>query len=323
MKIPLLGIELPGERTFRCANAHSSHVLQLGSEAMELRTLKYFLTVVEEGSITNASKRLHVTQPTLSRQLTSLENEMGCQLYTRSHAGVSPTERGVMLAKYAESIVSLAKKAEADIATPAKAISGSVHIGCGETKAMELVAKAMQKTREQYPKIDFELYSGATIDLMDRLVRGNIDILLECELQHHENMNVVPIPWVDRWGVVVLADDPLANKPFVTRDDIVGRTLITSRQGTKTGKLREWLGDYENRIDVSSVYSLGLNSKFLVRQGMGIAFVYEGLIEGPDLRFVPLKPAVTSSHGIVWRKTRPNRQTQAFLDVLLPILASA
>ena len=121
---------------------------------MELRTLRYFLTVVQEGNITNAAKRLHVTQPTLSRQLAELEKELGRQLYTRGHAGIIPTEHGVMLANYAESILDLAEKAEADISLPAKTVSGSVHIAAGETKAMQLLTEAMIAVRKEYPEID-------------------------------------------------------------------------------------------------------------------------------------------------------------------------
>lgn len=283
---------------------------------MEIRTLRYFLTVLQEGSITNASKRLHVTQPTLSRQLSDLEKELGRPLYNRSHAGVTPTEHGAMLAKYAESIIELAEKAEADVKLPSKTVSGSVHIGCGETRAMEYLADAMNATRREFPDISFELYSGTTSDLMDGLVRGRFDFLLECELQPHVNLNVLELPHRDRWGAVVRYDDPLAALDEVTVDDLTGRTLITSRQGTKTGKLREWLGSRADSFEVAATYSLAMNSKFLIRKKVGVALVYEDLISDADsdLCFVPLRPTLESNHGLVWRKTLPSRQAQVFLD---------
>ncbi len=285
---------------------------------MELRTLRYFLTVLQEGSITNASKRLHVTQPTLSRQLSELERELGRSLYTRSHSGVTPTEHGAMLAKYAESIVDLAEKAEGDVKLPSMTVSGSVHIGCGETRAMEQLADAMISTRGEYPEVDFKLYSGTTAELTDGLVRGQFDFLLECELQPHANMNVLPLSHKDRWGAIVRDDDPLAKLDAVEVEDIATRSLITSRQGTKTGKLREWLGDAADEVEVVAEYSLAMNAKFLVRKGVGVALAYEGLIADTDsdLRFVPLDPALVSEHGLVWRKTLPSRQAQVFLDAV-------
>lgn len=285
---------------------------------MELRTLRYFLTVLQEGSITNASKRLHVTQPTLSRQLSDLERELGRPLYNRSHAGITPTEHGTMLAKYAASIIELAEKAEADVKLPSKTVSGSVHLGCGETRAMEQIADAMIATRKKHPDVDFKIYSGTTVELTDGLVRGQFDFLLECELQPHVDMNVLPLPHKDRWGAVMRKDDELANLDAVEVKDIAHRTLITSRQGTKTGKLRDWLGNVADKVEVAADYNLAMNAKFLVRRGVGIALAYEGLIADADsdLRFVPLSPALVSEHGLIWRKTLPSRQAQVFLDAV-------
>lgn len=291
---------------------------------MELRTLRYFLAVLQEGSITNASKRLHVTQPTLSRQLADLERELGRSLYTRSHAGISPTEHGAMLAKYAESIVSLAEKAESDVRMPSKTVAGPVHIGCGETQAMELLADAMVTTRAKYPEVTFELHSGTSADLFDGLVRGQYDFLLECELQHHTDMNVLELPYADRWGIVVTADDPLAGLDGVTAHDLKERPLILSRQALKTGRLRQWLGGSLKGFEVATTYTLAMNCKFLVRRGVGVALTYEGLIaeDGSELCFVPLRPLLESRSGLLWRKTLPSRQAQVFLDALRTLCMS-
>ena len=293
---------------------------------MELRTLRYFLAVVQEGSITNAAKRLHVTQPTLSRQLADLEKELGRQLYTRGHDGIVPTEQGVMLASYAESIVDLAEKAEADISLPAKTVSGSVHIAAGETKAMRYLTSAMMRVREEYPDIDFQLYSGTTADLMDGIVRGQYDFLLECDLQTHVNLNLLELPDPDVWGLVVKRDDPLAKQKVIRVDDILDRKLITSRQGTKVGPLHDWLGRHADDVDVVATYSLSMNAKWLVRAGFGVALAYDEMLvppnpESSDLVFIPLEPRIESRHGLVWRKTLPTRQAQVFLDALRNVIA--
>ena len=290
---------------------------------MELRTLRYFLAVVQEGNITNAAKRLHVTQPTLSRQLAELEKELGRQLYTRGHAGIMPTEHGVMLANYAESIIDLAEKAEADISLPAKTVSGSVHIAAGETKAMRTLTKAMIRVREQYPGIDFQMYSGTTADLMDGLVRGQYDFLLECELQAHVNLNSLELPDPDVWGLVVRRDDPLASHERIRPEDVLDRQLITSRQGTKVGPLHDWLGPHAGSVDVVAAYGLGMNA---IRSGFGIAFAYDEILVPPttgnttDLVFIPLEPRIESRHGLVWRKTLPTRQAQVFLDAVRNVI---
>lgn len=294
---------------------------------MELRTLRYFLAVVQEGNITNAAKRLHVTQPTLSRQLADLEKELGRQLYTRGHDGIVPTEHGIMLASYAESILDLAEKAEADISFPAKTVSGSVHIATGETKAMRYLTRAMISVRQKFPGIDFQLYSGTTADLMDGLVRGQYDFLLECDLQTHVNLNLLELPDPDVWGLVAKRDDPLAGRSVVRVDDVLDRKLITSRQGAKVGPLHDWLGPHAEDVDVVATYSLSMNVKWLVREGFGVAFAYDELLvppnaESSDLVFIPLEPRIESRHGLVWRKTLPTRQAQVFLDAVRSEIAS-
>ena len=293
---------------------------------MEIRTLRYFLAVVQEGNITNAAKRLHVTQPTLSRQLADLEKELGRQLYARGHSGIMPTEHGVMLARYAESIIALAEKAEADISLPSQKIAGSVHIAAGETKAMHILTEAMAIVHEEYPKIDFQLYSGTTADLLDGLIRGQYDFLLECELQQRENLNALELPDPDVWGIVVRRDDPLAARDCVRVEDVLDRKLITSRQGAKVGPLHDWLGPHAEAVNIVATYSLGMNIKWLIRQGFGIGFCYDEILvtsDSSDMAFIPLEPRIESRHGLVWRKALPTRQAQVFLDAVRSLVEQA
>lgn len=292
---------------------------------MELRTLRYFLTVIQEGSITNASKRLHITQPTLSRQLSDLERELGRPLLNRVHTGITLTEYGVMLARYAESIIALTDKAEADIKLLSQTVSGSVHIACGETSAVEQIADAMIATRQKYPEITFELYSGTTSDLTDGFVRGHYDFLLECDVQPHENMNMLLLDHRDQWGAIVRRDDPLASLAYVRPEDLIGRTLMVSRQGMKTNILRSWLSPVLDAVDIGVHYSLAINTKFLARKGVGVVITYENLITSDtgntydttsDLTFIPLDPPLEAQHSLLWKKALLSRQAQAFLDIL-------
>ena len=288
---------------------------------MELRTLKYFLAVIEEGNISNAAKALHLTQPTLSRQLASLEDELGRQLYSRTHKGIQLTEAGIILQRHAESIVALAEKAEEDMKMPGDSVSGPVHIGAGETKLMGLLGQAMKRVREEHPGVTFEIYCGASADLKDDLVRGFCDILLECELQAHAKFNVMRLPVTDRWGVLTRADSDLAKKKGITREDLLGRPIISSRQGKKA-ILNQWLGEVADKLDIVAVYNLPLNGKYLVQQGLGDMLTYEELFtpsKENGLAFVPLEPELRSIQGIIWRKTLPTKQTQVFIDTLKEI----
>lgn len=285
---------------------------------MELRTLEYFLAIAREGNITNAAKALHITQPTLSRQLAQLEKEFGRQLYTRSHKGIELTEQGILLQRYAESIVELAHKAEEDMKLPGDSVEGIVHIGAGETHLTGILARAMKAVHAAYPGVSFHLSSGTTAELRDNLIKGYYDVMLECELQDHAKLNVLEFPVPDEWGVVMPDNDPLAAKDVITPDDLRGRQVITSQQGLKTGKLADWLGDAKDDIDVVAEYRLPLNTRYLVQEGFGIVICYQKLIQDEKsddgLCTRPLWPKLESRQGLVWRRALPNKQTQVFLD---------
>ncbi|MDO4400990.1 MAG: LysR family transcriptional regulator, partial [Coriobacteriia bacterium] len=282
-----------------------------------LRTLKYFLAVAEEGNISNAAKLLHVSQPTLSRQLASLEQEFGRELYTRGRNGIELNEHGLILQHYANSIVSLSEKAEAEMSMPAKSVRGTVHIAAGECAGMALVTEAICRVRARYPEIYFIFTSGNTVALKEDLVRGFHDVMLECEVHSHAKMNVMKMPIVDKWGVLMRSDDDLAAKDAITPDDLLGRPLVLSQQG-QTRIMDSWFGEHLAQLNVAATYNLPLNCKFLVRGGAGVAVTYEGLFDcdDADLSFRPLDPPVESTEGMVWRKSMPTKQTQIFLDTL-------
>ena len=266
---------------------------------MELRTLEYFLAVAREGNISNAAKALHITQPTLSRQLSSLEKEFGRELYTRGPKGIELTDQGSILCRYAESIVELARKAEEDMLPSERSIGGTVHIGAGESQAMTLIAQAMDEVRRTYPAVDFAIHSGTTAELKDGLVRGFYDVMLECEMREHAKMNTMHLPVTDVWGAVALRDSAVGRLEGISPADLVGQSVIASRQAL-AGTLRDWAGDALDRMDVVATFNLPLNGRYLVRQGMSCMLTYEGLFdasESSDLRFVPFRPALRGSPG--------------------------
>lgn len=290
---------------------------------MELQTLRNFLAIAREGNITHAAKALHISQPSLSRQLLALEQELGCELYERNHSGIVLTDYGMMLARYATSIVDLADKAKSDITTAARDVSGSVHIGAGETRMMDYLADAMNATRKKYPLVSFAIYAGSTEDLMNGLIRGQYDFLLECEVRDHKKLNVLKFPETDTWGVLARQDSKFGSMKNVTPEDLIGEDLIGSRQGNKLN-IKRWAGRCYGQYNFVANYSLPLNGRFLVRRGVGSMLTYEDLFDANSengLCFVPFEPRLESVQGLVWRNVTLTKPAQAFLDTLQEMLA--
>lgn len=291
---------------------------------MELRTLRYLQALAQEGNVSNAAKSLHITQPTLSRQLAALEDELGCELFNRSYKGIELNDQGVMLLRYADSILDLVGKARDELSPKASAVAGIVHIGAGETMNMRYVARAIELTRKRFPKVSFQIHSGATIDLMDGFARGKYDFFIECEVRSHVDMNVIELPIRDRWGILVPRNSPLAAFERVTPRELVGYSLIMPRQAVGNGTIARWAGDVFDNFDAFVDINLPLNGSILARCDLGVQLTYEGLIETSDtstLAFIPLEPELRSSQGLLWRKTPLSRQATAFLEALREIIA--
>ena len=179
---------------------------------MELRVLRYFLAVAREGTIVGAAKVLHVTQPTLSRQLQELEEELGQQLFLRSNRSITLTQEGHFLRKRAEEILEIVNRTEADFYSMGENVAGSVHIGGGESRAMKLITDTIRELRDNYPDIRYDLYSGNAEDVMERLDKGILDFGILIQPVDISRYDSVTLPVRDIWGVVMRKDCPLAGK---------------------------------------------------------------------------------------------------------------
>lgn len=298
---------------------HGTHC-QEGRFEVELRTLRYFLALASEGTVSKAAASLHVTQPTLSRQLADLEREFGKQLFVRGPKRIQLTEDGVVLRDYAQIIVDLADKAAGELLLPTHAVAGSVHIGCGEARASQAIWRAMAAMQADYPRVKFHVHSGNSTDLLPHFESGLLDFLEECELAGHGDCHVVPLPDTDRWGVVVRTDDPLAALDRVRPEDLAGRAVIGSRQGMRVAGIPEWAGALFESMPVAATYNLPFNGAEMARAGIGACFMYEGLAdvsEGSGLTWRPLKPEVVSNAGIIWKKHRRlSKAAELFLEYL-------
>ena len=274
---------------------------------MELRVLKYFLTVAREGSITGAANSLHLTQPTLSRQLQDLEKELGQKLLIRGKYKVSLTPEGMILRKRAQEIVDMVEKTEAEFSSLKNTLSGDIYIGCGETDSMKYIAQIIKEIQNNYPEIKFHIHSGNAEDVTEKLDRGLLDfgvLIQPIDLSKYDH---IELPQKDIWGVVMRKDCPLAKKKYVELSDLKNLPLIASRQmspkfSSESGFLDWFKDDFEN-LNITATYNLIFNAGIMVEAGIGYAITLDKLINtSGNLCFRPLKPKLESGLDVVWKK---------------------
>ncbi len=289
---------------------------------MELRVLRYFLAVAREGTIVKAARFLHVTQPTLSRQLQDLEEELGQRLFIRSNRTITLTPEGMFFRKRAEEIMEMVHKTETDFNSMGEAICGDVHIGGGESEAMKLIADTIRELRDDYPGIRYHLFSGNADDVMERLDKGILDFGILIQPVDISKYDYVTLPVKDVWGVVMRKDSPLAAKETVTLPDLVELPLICSRQVIRQSAVKngyaEWFGKNFEKLNVAASYNLIYNAALLVEAGIGYALAIDKLINVTDhsaLCFRPLEPKLESGLNIVWKKYQVfSKAAEVFLE---------
>ncbi|MGY5343569.1 LysR family transcriptional regulator [Paenibacillus glucanolyticus] len=276
---------------------------------MEFRVLRYFLTVAREGSITGAADFLHITQPTLSRQLKDLEQELGKKLFIRSSHSIILTDEGMLLKKRAEEIIDMVGKLEAEFTSMEETISGDVYIGGGETDAMRQIAHVVSDIQLRYPDIRYHLYSGNEDDVTERLDKGLLDFGILIQPADISKYNYINIPAKDIWGVVMRKDSPLACKDTIQAADLINVPLICSRQAMKQtfskNEFADWFGDDFDKLNVVTTYNLAYNAAIMVEEGIGYAITLDKIVNtssDSNLCFRPLEPGLESGLNIVWKK---------------------
>ena len=291
---------------------------------MEFRVLRYFLTVAREGSITGAANSLHLTQPTLSRQLQDLEKELGQKLFVRGKYRVTLTPEGMMLRKRAEEIVELVEKTEADFRSINDIIGGDIYIGSGETDSMKYIAEVMKDIDNDYPDIKFHIYSGNAEDVTEKLDKGLLDfgvLIQPIDLSKYDN---ITLPDKDVWGVIMRKDSPLAHKKEIKLEDLISVPLIASRQmsekySAQSGFLN-WFGKDFKKLNIVATYNLVYNAAIMVKAGIGYAVTLDKLVNttgDSEICFRPLSPKLESSLDIVWKKYQVfSPAAKLFLDRL-------
>ncbi len=274
---------------------------------MELRVLQYFLAVAREQNISAAAKSLHLSQPTLSIQIRALEEELGKQLLIRGTKGsrkVVLTEEGMVLRKRAEEILSLVERTEEEISRSEETIVGDVYIGAGETNIVRSFAGAAKEIQKKYPDIHFHISSGNAEYVLEYLDKGLIDFGLLFGSADSQKYESIPIPFKDRWGVLMRKDCALAKKDAVNPRDLWDKPLIISQQKGDDLYLSQWLKRDLSGLNVVATYNLVFNASLLVDEGLGYALCFDKLIntEGSNLCFRPFDPPLEASACIVWKK---------------------
>lgn len=287
---------------------------------MEFRVLRYFLEVARQENITAAAERLHVTQPTLSRQLMDLETELGKTLFNREHRRISLTDEGMLLRKRAEEIVELVDKTEAEVMRSGDSITGDVYIGSGETEGIRLVARTAKQLRDDGYDIHFHLFSAHDLSVSERLDKGLIDFGIFAEGANLHKYDSIRIPYTDTWGVLMRSDSPLAEKEYIEPKDLWELPLIVSLQADTNNELSGWIKRGRDRLNIVGTYNLLFNASIMVEEGLGYALCFDKIIntENNDaLCFKPLKPSRTAKLDIVWKKYQVfSRSAELFLKKL-------
>ncbi|HJA92597.1 MAG TPA: LysR family transcriptional regulator [Candidatus Eisenbergiella merdipullorum] len=276
---------------------------------MEIRVLRYFLAVAREGNITAAANYLHLTQPTLSRQLRDLEAELGQQLLIRKSHRVTLTPEGIFLRKRAEEIIAMVDKTEAEFFSMENTITGDIYIGGGETQAIRQVADVLKELRDSYPGIHYHLHSGNAQDVTDRLDKGLLDFGLLIQPADITKYDYLNLPARDVWGVIMRKDSPLAAKTEIEKGDLMNVPLLCSRQAItpqrEGNRFYDWFGkDYE-KLDIVATYNLMYNAAIMVEAGIGYAITIDKLAntsKDSALCFRPLRPRLESGLNIIWKK---------------------
>ena len=271
---------------------------------MEIRVLRYFLETAREGNMTKAAERLFISQPTMSKQLKELENELGAKLFIRSNYSIRLTEAGMLLRDRAEDILSLVDKTEAEFKSLEETNSGDIFVGAPESEAMSLFAEAVHTLQKNYPRIRCNIYSGNLSDVCERLDKGLLDFAIVMSYVDLSKYNYLELPMKDTWGILMRKDDPLAGKSSFAASDLDKLPLICSRQWIDQESPR-WLGAAAKDMNIVATYNLVFNGSVMVRAGMGYAVVLDKLVntgEESDLTFIPLSGVPQTEMYVIWRK---------------------
>lgn len=278
---------------------------------MELRVLRYFLTVAKEQSFTKAAEQLHITQPTLSRQLASLEEELGTVLFDRGGHGVTLTEDGLLLKRRALEIIDMEDRIIDDFKSNSEIIEGTITIGCGEFTAIETLAEICKSFRGKYPKVQIAIHTATADIIYEMMEKGLVDIGFFLEPVNTEGLDYIRIEDSDHWVVGMNPEDPLAKKEHITKEDLIDKPLILPERTNVQSELANWFGKDFKKLQIAFISNLGTNAAIMANNGLGYAVSIEGAGKyWKDNLLIQKKlyPEIKASTVIAWRRNIPYSQ---------------
>ena len=271
---------------------------------MEIRTLRYFLAVAREENMTRAAELLHVTQPTLSKALKALEEELGKKLFVRHSFSIALTEEGALLRDRAEDLVTMADKIEKEFLSLDDLTGGELYFGLAESYQIRWLARELRILKEQVPGLRYHITSGDTEQVTEKLDKGLLDFAVLCDTPDARKYDSILFPERDIWGLILPADDPLAKKETIRADDLIGLPLFTSEQGWE-GDIRNWAGERFGELHLEGSSRLAYNASLLVREGLGYQLSFAHLVDTSaesGLAFRPLEPPLAVRLYLIWNK---------------------
>ena len=276
---------------------------------MELRLLRYFLTVAKEQSFTRAAEQLHITQPTLSRQMAAFEEDLGITLFIRNGKKISLTDEGILLKRRALEILKLEERTLEELKGKEEVVEGTITIGCGEFAAVETLAKICKTYKEKYPLVQIVLHTATADTVYEMMNKGLVDIALFMEPVDTEGLDYIRITDCDHWCVGMRPDDPLAEKEFIKKEDLIGKPLILPERMNVQSELANWFGKDFSKLQIAFTSNLGTNAGIMAANGLG----YPISIEGAATKYWRedilvqrrISPEITTSAVIAWRRNIP------------------
>lgn len=282
---------------------------------MELRVLNYFLAIAREENFTKAAQQLHVTQPTLSRQIAQLEEELGVELFVRSNHNIILTEDGMILKRRAQELLSLADKTKRDFLHKEENLEGTISIGSGEFRSTRCLTDCIAAFQEKYPLVKYEFYSGNAGNIRDGIERGLLDLGLMSEPIDIRKYDFMSMPVKEQWGVLVKYDSPLAEKDVVTPQDLLGVPLITALGEFMESNIGKWFGEYAGQMNIVAKGNLLYNEAMLAESNIGVVIGIRLNYRYDKLKFIPLSPALESTTALAWKKEQIfSAATTAFIE---------
>ncbi len=287
---------------------------------MELRVLQYFLAIAREESISKAAEVLHITQPTLSRQIKELEEEFQKQLFIRGNRKITLTKDGILLKQYAQEILNLTEKAQRELLKDQEELAGDIYIGGGESATMRLIMRVIVKMQKMYPQVHFHLFSGNAQDVADKLDSGLLDFGIFFDPVNLSQFDYFTLPGKETMGVLMRKDSLLAKYDEITPDLLKNESIILSEQDIVKNEIAGWIGGNERKLNIQVTYNLINNPALLVEEGGGYALTFGNIIQLHDdspLCFKPLSPRLEEGIHIAWKKYHVfSKQSETFLELL-------